>query len=333
MHPDGFADAHVDLSRATVDASHHPAMVAPRDTALATEADPDTLTWKNIRAAVVKLASRHRHVTYTGVYGVPTGGAPVALMVANEMGLPMLEGPIAGALVVDDLVDTGRTLAPYFKQGVAAVDALYRKPWSPPEIAPHAELRAGWLRFPWERDQGEPVDAVVRLLQYLGEDPTRDGLLDTPRRVVKALRELTAGYHTDIASILTTTFDVAYDGLVVVSRIPFHSLCEHHMLPFTGHATVGYVPRDRVVGLSKLARLVDAYARRLQVQERMTTQIADALDQHLAPLAAGVIITANHTCMSMRGIQREAEMRTSSLRGTLDTDTDLRHEFLALHGD
>lgn len=174
-------------------------------------------------------------------------------------------------------------------------------------------------------------EAVRTLLRLVGEDPDRDGLVDTPRRVVKALHELTAGYGQDPADVLTTTFDVEYDGLVVVQRIPFHSLCEHHMLPFTGQATVGYIPTDRVVGLSKLARLVDIFARRLQVQERMATQIADALVEHVHPRAAGVIITGHHTCMSMRGIQRHAGMVTSSLRGELEHDRALRDEFLALH--
>lgn len=173
---------------------------------------------------------------------------------------------------------------------------------------------------------------VRALLAHLGEDPTRDGLVETPRRVVKALAELTSGYQVDIAALLAVTFDERHDELVMVRRVPFASLCEHHMLPFTGFATIGYVPRNGIVGLSKLARLVDAYARRLQVQERLTDQIAIALIEHLDPLAVGVIIEAEHQCMALRGIERRASMVTSCLRGLLRERPDLRQEFLALAG-
>lgn len=182
------------------------------------------------------------------------------------------------------------------------------------------------------RSPSTALEAVVALLGLVGEDPTRDGLVETPRRVVKSLREMTRGYTVDIAALLAVTFDEPHDELVLVRKVPFHSLCEHHMLPFTGHATVGYIPRNGIVGLSKLARLVDAYARRLQVQERLTTQIADALTEHLNPLAVGVIVEAEHHCMAMRGIERRAPMVTSCLRGLLRERPDLRQEFLALAG-
>lgn len=172
---------------------------------------------------------------------------------------------------------------------------------------------------------------VTALLQGLGEDPSRDGLLDTPRRVVSSLRELTSGYHVDVAALLATTFDVnGHDALVVVRDVPFYSLCEHHLLPFHGTVTVGYLPRDRVVGLSKIARLVDAFARRLQVQERMTDQIAHALDVHLSPMGVGVVIEGLHLCMAMRGVQRAATMVTSAMLGELRHNSTLRAEFL--HG-
>lgn len=179
----------------------------------------------------------------------------------------------------------------------------------------------------------QTAEAHVRaLLAWLGQDTERDGLVETPRRVVKALGELTAGYRVDLAELLAVTFDERHDELVLVRRVPFSSLCEHHLLPFFGHCTVGYIPRGGIVGLSKLARLVDAFARRLQVQERMTDQIATALTTHLDPLAVGVIIEAEHSCMAMRGIERRAPMVTSCLRGLLRERPDLRSEFLALAG-
>lgn len=292
---------------------------------------PGTVTWAEVRQGARAMADRWRGDRWvTGVYGVPTGGAPLAVMVADELGLPLVDHPQPGTLVVDDLVDTGATLRAYVEQG-HGVDALYRKPWSPTDLCPEATLRDEWLRFPWERDDGAPVDAVVRLLQFIGEDPTRDGLADTPTRVVKAWSDLTSGYRDDVASILSTSFDVGYaDNLVVVARVPFTSMCEHHMLPFIGHATLGYVPTDRVVGLSKLARLVDAFARRLQVQERLTMELVEAMVEHMAPAGAAAIVEGTHSCMSMRGIRKSATMITSHYTGTCNTP-ERRAEMLSLH--
>lgn len=178
----------------------------------------------------------------------------------------------------------------------------------------------------------EAQEAVKELLIHIGEDPDRDGLLETPKRVAKALLELTAGYGMDPKNILTTTFDVHYDEMIVLTGVGYTSLCEHHMLPFTGTATVAYIPKPngRVVGLSKLARLVECYARRLQVQERMTNQIAEAINNHLDPLGVGVVIKGNHSCMAARGIQRHGDMITSRLIGVMRNDPTVRAEFLNL---
>jgi GTP cyclohydrolase I len=174
-------------------------------------------------------------------------------------------------------------------------------------------------------------DAVADLLLRLGEDPRRDGLKDTPARVWRALRELTDGYGRDPQQVLDVTFDVEYDEMVVCSGVQFASLCEHHMLPFIGTATLGYLPGERVVGLSKLARVVDVFAHRLQVQERMTQQIAQALDVALEPIGTGVVITAHHMCMGIRGArQPTATMTTSALTGNIKALPEARAEFLAL---
>lgn len=173
--------------------------------------------------------------------------------------------------------------------------------------------------------------AVERLLTFVGEDTQREGLRDTPRRVIDAWLEMTSGYEVDVAELLAVQFAERCDELVLVSGIEFTSLCEHHVLPFVGTATVGYIPRDGVVGLSKLARLVDVYARRLQVQERMTRQIADAIDTHLSPLGVGVVLRAHHSCMGCRGVRKpSAVMVTSSMLGCLQTEPSARAEFLAL---
>ena len=284
------------------------------------------VTWEEAEHRAVELASRWKDREISSVYGIPAGGVPVAMWVANHLRLALVDEPNHHTLVVDDLVDSGRTAA---RLNAQHFDALYRKPHSPANVAPHATKITEWVRFPWERDNGEPTDAVVRLLEYIGENPHRDGLQDTPKRVVKALSELTAGYSMLPEAILSTTFDVAHDQMIHVQGIEVVSLCEHHMLPFTGTAHVAYIPTDRVVGLSKIPRVVEAFARRLQVQERLTDQIADAIEQHLNPQGVGVKITAHHDCMGLRGVeQRNATMTTTALRGRM-FEPEARAEFLS----
>ncbi len=165
------------------------------------------------------------------------------------------------------------------------------------------------------------IEAAVReILLAIGEDPQRSGLLDTPKRVAKAYREMFAGLHQDPADVLGTTFDIAHEEMVLVKDIPFYSTCEHHLVPFHGSAHVGYIPSSdgKVTGLSKLARLVDIFAKRPQVQERLTSQIADALIEHLKPRGAIVVVECEHMCMSMRGVRKPgAKTVTSAVRGLL----------------
>ena len=175
--------------------------------------------------------------------------------------------------------------------------------------------------------------AVVRKqLELLGEDPDRDGLLKTPDRVARSLTWLTRGYALDAKEVIgDALFDVDSEGMVMVRDIELYSLCEHHMLPFYGKAHIAYIPDGRVVGLSKLARLVDVFARRLQVQERLTEQIAQALEDVLAPQGVGVVVEASHLCMMMRGVEKQnSKTITSALRGCFRDDARTRDEFLRL---
>jgi GTP cyclohydrolase I len=173
---------------------------------------------------------------------------------------------------------------------------------------------------------------VHRLLKELGEDPGREGLEQTPERVARALRALTEGYAKDPAEVLSSAlFEVGYDEMVLVKDIDFYSLCEHHLIPFFGRVHVAYVPDGRVVGLSKLPRLVEIFARRLQLQERMTTQIAETLQSVLRPRGVGVVVEAIHLCMMMRGVEKQnAFAITSSLRGCFQEDPKTRSEFMEL---
>lgn len=197
-------------------------------------------------------------------------------------------------------------------------------------VPPRTERGAVEDRRP---SQGEVEDAVRVMLRWAGEDPGREGLLETPKRVAKAYKELFAGYETDPRAYLERTFEEVggYDQLVVLRNIRFVSFCEHHMLPFVGHAHVGYLPTDRVVGISKLARVVNGFARRFQIQEKMTAQIADAIADILQPKGVGVVVEAEHSCMTMRGVNTPGtRLTTSSLRGVVRDDPRTREEFLSL---
>lgn len=177
------------------------------------------------------------------------------------------------------------------------------------------------------------IEAAVReILAAIGEDPDRDGLIDTPARVARAYAEAFAGLHADPADVLAKKFDVDHQELVIVRDIAMYSTCEHHLLPFHGVAHIGYLPRGgKVTGLSKLARLVDIFARRPQVQERMTGQIADALVEHLGVMGVIVVIEAEHLCMSMRGVRKPgARTITSAVRGTLAKNATTRSEAMSL---
>ena len=288
-------------------------------------------TWEDVNGWTDKLLGRLDDVP-ASVYGIPTGGSLVAQQVAVKTGARLLDVPDPGCLVVDDLVDSGRSVEPY--TAFNEVRVLVRKPHSPPAIDPDAPTVDYWVRFPWEHESG-PEDAVTRLLAWVGDDPNRDGLLDTPARVTRTLKELTAGTDVNPAELLAVTFEAGCDEMVVLTGIEFTSLCEHHLLPFTGTAAVGYIPRDgRVVGLSKLARLVDCFARRLQLQERMTQQIAEALDQALQPFGVGVLVRAKHSCMACRGVRKPtAEFVTSTLLGYFRVSEATRSEFLGLARD
>ena len=181
----------------------------------------------------------------------------------------------------------------------------------------------------------EVAEAVRTLIRWAGDDPSREGLLDTPARVARAWREYAQGYDEDPAVHLSRTFDEVggYDEIVLLKHIPFQSHCEHHMAPIIGIASIAYLPRDKVVGISKLARVLHGFARRLQVQERLTAQVADCICEHLQPKGVAVVIEASHACMTARGVGTPGVMMTTSrMMGTFRSDERSRREVLALMG-
>jgi GTP cyclohydrolase I len=290
------------------------------------------LTFRELDKAAAALAAQVRAWVTTHVqkgvggrpvrlYGVPRGGVPAAYLLARHMQpLPceLVGDPDAADVLVDDLIDSGRTRERYARHGKPFF-ALYDKAVTP-----------GWLVFPWEGgEQGSADDIPIRLLQYIGEDPTREGLEDTPRRFLAAWKEWTRGYTQE--EKLTVFAGESYDEMVLVKDIPVYSHCEHHLAPFFGKAHVAYIPHGKIVGLSKIPRLVQVFMRRLQVQERLTMQIAHALQEALEPLGVGVVLECRHMCMESRGVKTPGTYTTTSrLLGFLKDRPEARAEFLRL---
>ena len=268
------------------------------------------------------------------VYGIPRGGSVPAVMVVEQLHIlgyrfaEVVDTAEEALIFIDDLVDSGKTKCEYLAKYTA-------RSFYPLFVKPPADT--DWWIFPWERndervtDGGE--DIPLRLLQYIGEDPHRGGLEETPKRFLKAWGEWTVGYDQNPADILKVFEDGAEgcDELVLIKDIPVYSHCEHHLAPFFGVAHVGYIPDKRIVGLSKIPRLVDIYSKRLQVQERLTNQIANAIDENLKPVGVAVVIECRHMCMESRGIQRiGCTTVTSALRGGMKNDPAARAEFMGL---
>lgn len=220
--------------------------------------------------------------------------------------------------LVDDIIDSGETAKNWTNRTRKPFFSLVSK-----------DEGLGWVEFPWERSNGElPAEEnIKRLLQSLGENTEREGLQMTPKRYIKFLREFLSP-----ADFNFTVFNAEKtDEMIVQSGIPFFSLCEHHLAPFFGTAAVAYIPNGKIAGLSKLARTVDRFSRRLQNQERIATNIADYIEEQLQPLGVAVLLRARHLCMEMRGVEKQgAESTTSCLRGVFKTDQKCREEFLHL---
>lgn len=290
------------------------------------------LTNKMVSYLATTLAGRiHRLLPEaTKVFAIPRGGIPAALAVAGHHGnLQLVDDPAEADLFIDDIIDSGDTMRRW-------CDEYPGKPFFAliDKTEEDGEFNGRWVVFPWEETAESGIeDNIKRLLQFIGEDPERGGLRETPRRVAKAWAHWCSGYGKNPADILKVFEDGAEkcDEMVIVKDIPIYSKCEHHLADIFGTATIAYIPNGKIVGLSKLARLADMFARRLQVQERLTNQIADALEEHLQPKGVGVIIRARHMCMESRGICQQGHYTiTSALRGVLKDKPEARAEFMEL---
>ena len=258
------------------------------------------------------------------IWGVPRGGVYAALLVsAYDRTSTIVEDVQQADVVIDDIIDSGATAKKFEKWPFfALIDKLGEE----------SHLAGTWVSFPWERVLYEtgPEDNIKRLLEYIGEDPKREGLLETPSRVVKSYEELFSGYKIDPASVLKVFENDSCDEMVILKDIEFYSQCEHHLQPFFGKAHIAYIPNGRVVGISKLARLLEVFSRRLQIQERLCEQVTTALMEHLAPKGAACVLEASHFCMCARGVGKQnSKMITSSLKGAFLEPT-VRGEFLSM---
>ena len=286
---------------------------------------------------LVKNLSRQGKLP-TKIYAVPRGGIPAAYALAAVAGdrFSFADDPDNAELIVDDIVDSGRTRDRYPKKPFAALVAKDLEDQIPcgPIFAGESVSRECWVVFPWEGNEaGSGEDIVTRLISFIGDDPNRPGLKETPSRFLNAWLEWASGYRTDPVELLKVFEDGAerVNELVLVKDIPIYSVCEHHLVPMFGKAHIGYIPNGQIVGLSKLARVANAFARRLQVQERLTNQIADLLNDQLRPLGVGVVIELRHLCMETRGAKVHGSVTTTSaLRGVLFDKPEARAEFFSI---
>lgn len=270
------------------------------------------------------------HTKPIKVYGIPRGGVCASYLLSSIYSqLLIVDEPEKADLLIDDIIDSGKTLWTW-------VNNFPRKPFYCliDKTNPKDSYYNRWVVFPWEGDVESSIeDNIIRLLQFIGEDPSRQGLQETPKRVAKAWQHWSSGYSKNPEDILKSFEDGAdgCDEMVIVKDIPFYSKCEHHLASFFGTASVTYIPDGKIVGLSKISRIVDMYACRLQVQERLTNQIADALNNNLQPKGVGVVVKARHLCMESRGICQQGHSTiTSALRGVLKENASARAEFLEL---
>ena len=288
------------------------------------------ITQTEVGLAAKKLAVRletymiNRHIVPLNIYGVPRGGVVAAyvVMAQSEAHIRVVDDPKQADVIIDDIIDSGNTKATYALQ-------FPNKPF----MALYEDSNE-WLVFPWEQnDEENGGDTIAtRLLQYIEEDVHRTGLKETPKRFLKAWKDFTSGYGVDPAEVLKVFDDGAeqYDEMVLVKDIPVYSQCEHHLVPFFGVAHIAYIPNGRIVGLSKLSRIVDIFSKRLQVQERLTVQIADTLNEHLNPNGVAVVLECRHLCMEARGIQRQGSTTiTSAMYGVFKDNPETRAEFMS----
>ena len=292
-------------------------------------------TWGEFDKAMEILAEKMLKSKKKSIYGIPRGGSYIAYSLSKLLSIPIVdfERISQSTFIVDDIVDSGATRRKYSNNMFGSIHA---RSYIPPDVLQNLVFcfyEDLWVVYPWEGCDklSGPEDSVLRLIEFVGANPNSEGLKDTPRRVIRVLEEMCAGYKVDPSNILKTFEDGSCDEMIVLKDIDFCSICEHHLLPFFGKVHVGYIPNGKVVGVSKIARVVDTYARRLQIQERLTSQVANFLMEKLSPKGVMVSCEADHLCMKIRGVKKQnSTMITSAVRGSFKDQKEVRDEFLRL---
>lgn len=295
-------------------------------------------TYTGFQNDIEKLASKLEPYNYTKIFGVPRGGIPLAAALSQIMGVILLSAPEQGCLVVDDIIDSGKTREFYNEYDFATLHKRHTAQFVYAKNKPRHTFFINylkdetWIIYPWEQSEEQSVsDNITRIFQYLNEDPNREGLIKTPDRVVKSWKEIYSGYNADPKEVFTHFDKGTYDQIVILKDIEMYSMCEHHMLPFIGRTHIAYIPTDKIIGVSKLARLLEIYARRLQIQERIGEQVTEAIMKNLNAQGAACIIKAKHLCMQMRGVSKQhSTMVTSSLKGVFMDKPEARAELMGL---
>ena len=267
------------------------------------------------------------------LYGIPRGGIYAAQAISTALSRRALMSRIVSSpeeadYFIDDIVDSGQTrkrIGEKHGNHIPFVSLVNKE----------KESLEVWVSFPWERilKEDNPTENIRRLIEYIGDDPNREGLKETPKRVIKSYEKLFGGYKQNPAGVIKTFKDDNCSEMVVLKDIEFYSTCEHHMLPFYGKAHIAYIPQGKVIGISKLARLLEIFSRRLQIQERLCQQITKAIEEGLAPFGAACVIEAQHFCMTARGVEKQKSiMITSSLTGVFKEKMETRNEFMSMIG-
>lgn len=286
------------------------------------------ISWEEVMEACRSLyegggySSTFNLIRKAKVYGIPRGGifAAQAFCSCFSSEFEMTESPVEADIIIDDIIDTGKTIRIFEDE--------YQKP-----VIPLFSSDGRWLEFPWERMQNEagPEENIRRIFEFIGEDPDREGLRETPSRVVRSWGKIFGGYKENVEEVFKIFEDDSTDEMIILRDIEFYSTCEHHLLPFSGKAHIAYIPDGKVIGISKLARILEIYSRRAQIQERLCRQITGAIMSHLNPKGAACILEAQHLCMTSRGVEKQNSiMITSSLEGVFKDNAMARSEFMTL---
>ncbi len=295
---------------------------------------------KDVERLFLQIGESGRHIRY--ICPIVRGGSVLAVALQGKLKtlfskIQLLEVSElnevcpADTLVVDDIADSGRTLEAFINIG-CPIAVIHKQEKCPVIIDFFAERiqKDTWIDYWWESKNTNIEDNITRTISFIGENPCREGLKETPMRVVKSWKELYSGYEQDPKDVFKIFEDGACDSMVILKDIEFYSTCEHHLLPFFGKAHIAYIPDKKVIGISKLARLLEVYSRRMQIQERIGEQVTGELMKHLKPKGAICILEAQHFCMTSRGVQKQhSQMVTSSIKGDFQ-NIPVRNEFLNL---